>query len=271
MADATRLITAAISVGVPRFNGGDAAGCASVYSDAIANLLALEPNHAPQLMAALEQASSQRSASDRAWVLRHALDDTLATLRGGGGGSGSGAAPEPSSSAALALGSGLLRWAAVDDRVMGGSSRSTMRALDDGSASFEGTLVIAGGGFASVRALPSQPLRWANAAGLVLTYAGDGRSGYKLVLKTDEAMDGIMYQTNLPAPSGAMASVRLPFSAFAPNFRGRAVPNAPPLRGEDVRQIGFMLSRFDIASGGVTASVAAGAFGLRLARLEAYY
>jgi hypothetical protein len=37
----------------------------------------------------------------------------------------------------------------------------------------------------------------------------------------------------------------LPFSAFRATFRGQPVASAPPLRGEDVCVIGFMLSRFD--------------------------
>ena len=44
--------------------------------------------------------------------------------------------------------------------------------------------------------------------------------------------------------------------------------SAPPLRGEDVVQLGVMLSRFD--GGGTQAEVGAGAFQLRLRRLEAY-
>ena len=128
-----------------------------------------------------------------------------------------------------------------------------------------------GGGFASCRCVPprgalGQLLR--GAQGIVLVCSGDGRSGYKLTLKTDAAMDGIMYQAAFSAPSGPLRAVRLPLSAFRANFRGQPVPNAPPLRGEDCVQVGLMLSRFS-DGGRVEGGVQPGGFRLQVASLEA--
>jgi hypothetical protein len=169
------------------------------------------------------------------------------------------------------IGDRTLQWAAVDDRVMGGSSRSTLRSYDDGESSFEGTLVVANGGFASVRALlpASVPRSWASSSGLVLTCAGDGRAGYKICVKADAGMDGVMYQASLPAVSTEMTTVRLPWSAFKPTFRGMPVRDAP-IRGDQVQQLGFMLSRFESASGAVMADVPAGRFQLRLGQVGSY-
>jgi len=140
-----------------------------------------------------------------------------------------------------------------------------------GSAWCEGRqeLVTAGGGFASVRCmLPERPPQLRGAVALRLTCAGDGRRGYKLVVKTDAALDGVSYQHGFAAPVGPAQTVRLPLAAFTPTFRGSAAPNAPPLRGEDIVQVGLMLSRYG-GGGGVDTSVEPGGFQLRLLALEA--
>jgi hypothetical protein len=140
-----------------------------------------------------------------------------------------------------------MKWDIVDDRVMGGRSRSRMEVQPDGSAIFQGEFVVAGGGFASVRAnLASRGFGMIGAKGLVLQCAGDGRLGYKMTLKTDFARDGVMYQASFAAPA-SYATFTIPFTSFRASFRGMPVPDAPPLRGEDVLVLGFMLSRVDAA------------------------
>lgn len=277
MEAAASAIIAAIGVGAPLFNQGDSMGCANVYADCAGRLLdtsmGLTAEQRNRLVVGLESASSShKPPQDRAWVMRHTLDDVLASLRGGDTGG-----PQVSAECSLVVdfSDARLEWVSIDDRVMGGSSRSQMRALGGGVASFEGKLVTAGGGFASVRVAPPNGVLsrgLAGATGVVLHSAGsDGRAGYKLVLKTDAAVDGVSYQASLSAATTELAKdggvVHIPFSAFQPSCRGRPV-SAPPLRGEDVVQLGVMLSRFD--SGGTQAEVGAGAFQLRLRRLEAY-
>jgi len=279
--DPVRLITQAISIGVPLFNGGDADGCASVYADTVVTLCQSVPSMSPMLQASLDKAMSTRSSSDRAWVLRHALDAVLRELQSGRSTASRGFTvdPVPTTAAAVGttgsmmnIGDRTLQWATVDDRVMGGSSRSTLRSYDDGESSFEGTLVVANGGFASVRALlpASVPRSWASSSGLMLTCASDGRSGYKVCVKADAGMDGVMYQASLPVVSTEMTTVRLPWSAFKPTFRGMPVRDAAPIRGDQVQQLGFMLSRFESASGAVMADVPAGRFQLRLGQVGSY-
>ena len=116
--------------------------------------------------------------------------------------------------------------------------------------------------------LPERSPQLRGAVALRLTCAGDGRRGYKLVVKTDAALDGVSYQHGFAAPVGPAQTVRLPLAAFAPTFRGSAAPNAPPLRGEDIVQVGLMLSRYG-GGGGVDTSVEPGGFQLRLLALEA--
>ena len=265
--DAARLISSAISVGVPLFNSGDAAGCAAIYSNTLGELMDAAPQAVhPRLITALEKASASTDDSARAWVLRHALDDVLSCLRGGA----SGAPPHSSGHAAASLDMSSLEWTSVDDRVMGGSSRSRMTLnQDNGAATFEGNLVVAGGGFASVRAnLPTRGHGMAGATGLIIHCSGDDRTGYKVSLKTDMAWDGVSYQAAFSAPMSA-GPVRVPFSAFRATFRGQPVPRAPPLQGDDVCVVGLMLSRFDSQSGQTTAE-AAGPFRLQVHSIGSY-
>jgi NADH dehydrogenase [ubiquinone] 1 alpha subcomplex assembly factor 1 len=146
-----------------------------------------------------------------------------------------------------------------------------MASSADGSGLFEGQLVTAGGGFASVRCILSgRARRLAGASGVVLRTGGsDGRDGYKLTAKTDGAVDGIMYQATLSAKAlSEEGALRVPFSAFTANFRGRPIPSAPPLQGKDIEQMGLMLSRFS-DHGTAVSHVQPGSFWLRLRAIEA--
>ena len=78
-----RLIALAISRGAPLFNEGNPAACAAVYEVACAALLST-PGLPDEAQAALQQALAEiegpESDVDAAWILRYALDDTLAAL-----------------------------------------------------------------------------------------------------------------------------------------------------------------------------------------------
>lgn len=158
-------------------------------------------------------------------------------------------------------------WQPVDDRIMGGASTSRCVALEDGSMSFDGQLVVEGGGFASARYF--QPLQLpSDLEAFELEIASDGRMGYKLTLSSAAAEQGVSYQHVLPQLDrpGQFQSVRLQLRDFKPTFRGRPAPSAPPLRASDVRGCGLMLSRYEVA-GGVKESIPAGGFQLKLRRL----
>ena len=132
-------------------------------------------------------------------------------------------------------------WAAIDDVVMGGVSSSRLRHDPAGHAVFEGVVSLEhGGGFASVRSRPMD-LGAPGAAGFVLEVRGDGKR-YKLNVRTDDAFDGVNYQAAFEAPPDAWTEVRLPLVEFRPTFRGRVVPNAPPLDPARVRQLGLLIA-----------------------------
>lgn len=134
----------------------------------------------------------------------------------------------------------VLPWQAIDDRVMGGVSRSRMRYDPAGHAVFEGEVSFDnGGGFASLRnaefAIDSP-----DANALLLEVRGDGKR-YKLNLRTDDAYDGINYQAAFQSPAGDWSIITLPLAAFVPTFRGRVLADAPPLDASKVRQIGLLI------------------------------
>ena len=155
----------------------------------------------------------------------------------------------------------------VDDRIMGGQTVSRV-VHEDGCTCFKGVLVVEGGGFASVRC--TEPLSLASDVdALVLEACADGRRGYKLTLTSIAAPQGVSYQYVLPLDDvvhGEFVPVRCPLSSFRPSFRGRPAPEAPPLRAEDVRSLGLMLSRYE-GDGEVKVSINPGPFKLRLRKL----
>ena len=132
-------------------------------------------------------------------------------------------------------------WSAIDDRVMGGISRSALRFDPAGHAVFGGQVSPDNnGGFASVRA-PVSPPPGADIDAIELVVRGDGHR-YKLNLRTDRGFDGVNYQTPFEPPAGQWATLRLTIDAFQPSWRGRAVPDAPPLRGARIEQVGLMIA-----------------------------
>ncbi len=133
------------------------------------------------------------------------------------------------------------RWYAINDGVMGGVSQGRARITGDGVLVFSGVVSLENnGGFASIRSEPA-PLQIRGASGIKLRVKGDGRR-YKVNLKLDTAFDGVQYQAEFRPPPGEWTTVPLPFSSFAPKFRGRPVPDAPPLDPARIVTVGFLIS-----------------------------
>lgn len=136
----------------------------------------------------------------------------------------------------------VLAWAPIDDRVMGGISRSTLRHDPAGFAVFEGNVSLErNGGFASVRCAPGALGKPGAQHCVIEVRRGDGKQ-FKLSLLTDDGFDSVNYQATF-APMGQDWQVlRLPIAAFRANFRGREVPGAPALDSARIRQIGLMIA-----------------------------
>ena len=132
-------------------------------------------------------------------------------------------------------------WRAIDDRVMGGVSRSRLRHHTAGHAVFEGDVSLAqNGGFASVRC-DAVPLGMRGAVDCVIEARGDGRH-FKLSLFTDDGFDAPSYQAEFTPPAHVWQSIRLPLQMFRATFRGREVPGAPTLDPAHIRQVGLMIA-----------------------------
>lgn len=135
----------------------------------------------------------------------------------------------------------LLRWTNVNDVVMGGISDSLMQVSEDGTGVFAGHLSFENNsGFASVRA-PLPENDFTGYDGIVLRVKGDGNR-YSFRIRTDMLFDGVVYRQEFDTVAGEWMDIELSFSGFKPSFRGRIVPDAPPLDPSRIFQIGFLIS-----------------------------
>jgi NADH dehydrogenase [ubiquinone] 1 alpha subcomplex assembly factor 1 len=132
-------------------------------------------------------------------------------------------------------------WHAIDDRVMGGISRSTLRHDPAGHAVFEGIVSLErNGGFASVRSSPGEHGLPA-ASTCLIELRGDHKQ-FKLSLLTDDGFDSLNYQASF-APGGTdWQTLHLPLAEFRASFRGREVSDAPALDPARIRQVGLMIA-----------------------------
>ena len=96
--------------------------------------------------------------------------------------------------------SAVRAWAAIDDRVMGGVSRSSLQHGPAGHAVFKGTVSLErNGGFASVRSSPGDRGQ-VGAEACLIEVRGDNKQ-FKLSLLTDDGFDSLNYQASF-APAG---------------------------------------------------------------------
>jgi len=144
-------------------------------------------------------------------------------------------------------------WAPIDDRVMGGLSRSRLRHDQAGHAVFEGEVSLErGGGFASVRSTPAAR-GLPGAVACLIELRGHPGQQFKLNLLADDAFDALLHQAPLRVEGTGWTTLHIPLSDFRPTFRGREVPGAPALDPARIRQVGLMI-----------AGRQAGAFGLEV-------
>jgi monofunctional biosynthetic peptidoglycan transglycosylase len=148
-------------------------------------------------------------------------------------------------------------WRIVNDDVMGGVSSARVEPRADG-VRFSGKVRLEyNGGFASMRRAASVPQQ---ATGLQVQARGDGNR-YRLTVYTRDAASGrawpFSYHAVFATAPGTTTIERLPWARFAATFRGRAVPDAPPIAAADVIGFGIMITKAEHAAG-------AGAFALDL-------
>ncbi|KAL8648238.1 MAG: hypothetical protein Q9226_006077 [Calogaya cf. arnoldii] len=163
-----------------------------------------------------------------------------------------------------------------DDRVRGGSSRSSLSALPNNCALFEGHLdieTLGGAGFASqfqYAALENEGSRSKNESvwdlsayeGIELEVgAGDGKV-YTLILKDEESQEkrddgrekaGINWEADFRASASSEDSagenavgkkIWIPWNDLKPTYRGKKKDDAGKFKPGETRRIGFMMRSF---------------------------
>lgn len=134
-----------------------------------------------------------------------------------------------------------LSWGPIDDRVMGGVSRSALANTGAKNAVFSGRISFERhGGFASVRSGPGR-FDLSGYTGLALRVRGDGKV-YKLSLTTEPRFDSVVYRARFSTEPDRWLTIEVPFDRFLPTFRGDEVPGAPPLDPGAIRTFGFLIS-----------------------------
>jgi monofunctional biosynthetic peptidoglycan transglycosylase len=61
-------------------------------------------------------------------------------------------------------------------------------------------------------------------------------------LRTSDSFDGVAYRAVFETRAGEWLTITLPFVDFLPTFRGRMLPDQPPLDVSRIQQIAFMLA-----------------------------
>jgi len=145
----------------------------------------------------------------------------------------------------------------ADDVVVGGRSSSRLEPRA-GCAAFAGQLSLAnGGGFAAVRTRPAR-IDLSAFDGLALRARGDGKR-YRLELKVQGEAEGLGWQAAFDTAAGEWMAVAMPFSSFAPVWRGREMPWAERLDPRRLSTLGLLV-----------ADRQAGPFALEVAALAAF-
>ncbi len=154
-------------------------------------------------------------------------------------------------------------WQVVNDNVMGGVSTSQIAAAADGVC-FSGMVCTEyNGGFASARRAVDPAAVAADVRAFALRARGDGHR-YRLTVYVRAAGGGLQsasYYAEFDTVEDADVERALALADFRATFRGRPVPDAPPLRWRDVAGVGLMLTKAGHLQG-------RGAFSLHLLSLR---
>ena len=131
----------------------------------------------------------------------------------------------------------LEKWFVVNDGVMGGLSRGTLRVNAEGHGVFSGKVSLGNnGGFASIR-LECGKISLEKAHNIVLKVKGDGkRYQFRIRASRKDYYAYIQYFDT----SGEWEKIILPLSEFYPNFRGRKL-NLPDFSGDTLEEVGILI------------------------------
>jgi NADH dehydrogenase [ubiquinone] 1 alpha subcomplex assembly factor 1 len=234
-ARAKELIEEAISLGVPLYNSGQHNACAAVYRITLRSLLLFDPVsvNAQTIENAL-RVSSEQAPAQGAWTLRYALDKIYSTTPKSSP-VNNNRFPIDFSDANTAL------WYTTNDNVMGGLSQGRYLMTASGTGQFTGQLSLRNnGGFSSVRTrIENSAL--AGYDGLEIRLRGDGRV-YSLLAAPANTRGS--WQKEFQAPL-EWETIRVPFETMELSVRGWRPKSYPPIIGDEIQTIGFLISDKD--------------------------
>ena len=132
-------------------------------------------------------------------------------------------------------------WEAIDDRIMGGRSRSKPEHVDNIGLRFSGRVSLENnGGFASIRS-GSAIYNLGQYSGILLRLRGDGKS-YKLSLRTDLFFDGISYQATFTTGQDVWQEISLPFEDFTATHHGVKLATVAPMDTTKIESFGLFIA-----------------------------
>ena len=131
------------------------------------------------------------------------------------------------------------KWAATNDNVMGGISTGGF-IYDDGVSQFRGELSLENnGGFSSInRSVESIN---SDVDSIELKFVGDGRT-YQLRFTTWIDGNRTNYKLSFETIKGEQLKKVFQLNDFKAVFRGRLLSDAPELKAQDIKQIGFLIA-----------------------------
>ena len=132
-------------------------------------------------------------------------------------------------------------WVAVNDGVMGGISRGRAALTERNTLLFTGEVSFENnGGFASIRH-DAMPFGITEGSGVRLRVKGDGKT-YQFRVSTANGFGEINYKCTFSTVKDEWLHVEMRWEEFIATYRGRIIPDAPELRGSDIRRIGFLIA-----------------------------
>lgn len=131
-------------------------------------------------------------------------------------------------------------WRITNDGVMGGESEGRFLS-EQGKGVFNGNISLDNnGGFSSVfRLIDTLP---SNLETVTIDVEGDGLT-YQLRMIVVLNGYRLAYKHDFNTVEGKRETLTFTLADFKASFRGRIIGNAPVLQSEDIRQVGFLVTR----------------------------
>ena len=132
----------------------------------------------------------------------------------------------------------LNNWYVVDDGVMGGRSKGSIRQDQEGHVVFAGQISLKNnGGFSSLRYRLPEPISTQGVTQVVLKIKADGKD-YQFRV-TDQIGKRYSYITTFTT-NGSWQEIVIPLNSLYPSFRGRSL-NMPNFSGDVLQEITFLI------------------------------